>query len=167
MNTGRVRFAVLSVCVLLSACEQQQNGWTVEGGNADSGKRLMKFYDCGSCHVIPGIRDADGVVGPPLDFWSRRGMIAGAVPNNPDNLIKWIMAPQGIEPGTAMPALGVTEAEARARGRLVHYLLGRVDLDRLGTDPARALDAFASQDHIPADLWEQLRDEPAEVGDAP
>jgi len=50
-------------------------------------------------------------------------------------------------------------AEARARGRLVHYLLGRVDLDRLGDDPERALDSFADQDHIPADLWEQLRDD--------
>lgn len=50
-------------------------------------------------------------------------------------------------------------AEARARGRLVHYLLGRVDLDRLGNEPARALDGFAKQDHIPPDLWEQLRDD--------
>jgi ATP-dependent helicase/nuclease subunit A len=50
-------------------------------------------------------------------------------------------------------------AEARSRGRLVHYLLGRVDLDRLGADPRRALDGFADQDHIPAALWEQLRDD--------
>jgi hypothetical protein len=50
-------------------------------------------------------------------------------------------------------------AEARARGRLVHYLLGRVDLDRLGADPVRALDGFADQDHIPAELWQQLRDD--------
>jgi ATP-dependent helicase/nuclease subunit A len=50
-------------------------------------------------------------------------------------------------------------AEARARGRLVHYLLGRVDLDRLGADPRRTLDGFADQDHIPAELWEQLRDD--------
>ncbi|MFO7565060.1 MAG: UvrD-helicase domain-containing protein [Enhygromyxa sp.] len=50
-------------------------------------------------------------------------------------------------------------AEARARGRLVHYMLGRVDLDRLGRDPARALDSFAQQDHIPDDLWQQLRED--------
>jgi len=60
------------------------------------------------------------------------------------------------DPGDRAPP---SLAEARARGRLVHYLLGRVDLDRLGRDPARALDAFASQDHIPADLWQQLRDD--------
>ncbi|KIG16395.1 ATP-dependent nuclease, subunit A [Enhygromyxa salina] len=50
-------------------------------------------------------------------------------------------------------------SEARARGRLVHYLLGSVDLDRLGRDPARALDGFAAQDHIPDRLWSELRDD--------
>lgn len=50
-------------------------------------------------------------------------------------------------------------AEARSRGRLVHYLLGRVDLDRLGREPARTLDGFADQDHIPAELWSELRDD--------
>ncbi|PRP97622.1 ATP-dependent helicase/nuclease subunit A [Enhygromyxa salina] len=50
-------------------------------------------------------------------------------------------------------------AEARSRGRLVHYLLGRVDLDRLGRDPARAFDAFADQDRIPKELWPELRED--------
>jgi ATP-dependent exoDNAse (exonuclease V) beta subunit len=50
-------------------------------------------------------------------------------------------------------------AEARSRGRLVHYLLGRVDLDRLGSEPARTLDGFADQDHIPEQLWSELRDD--------
>lgn len=50
-------------------------------------------------------------------------------------------------------------AEARSRGRLVHYLLGRVDLDRLGREPARTLDGFADQDHIPEELWSELRDD--------
>jgi ATP-dependent helicase/nuclease subunit A len=50
-------------------------------------------------------------------------------------------------------------AEARSRGRLVHYLLGRVDLDRLGREPARTLDGFADQDHIPEQLWAELRED--------
>ncbi|MFV8750152.1 UvrD-helicase domain-containing protein [Nannocystaceae bacterium ST9] len=48
-------------------------------------------------------------------------------------------------------------AEARSRGRFVHYLLGRIDLDRLGRDPERALEGFADQDHIPDDLWREVR----------
>ena len=60
------------------------------------------------------------------------------------------------DPGDRRPP---SLAEARARGRLVHYLLGRVDLDRLGRDPQRALDGFAAQDHIPEKLWSELRDD--------
>jgi cytochrome c1 len=52
-------------------------------------------------------------VGPPLENWSRRGFIAGELPNNGANLIRWIMDPQGVEPGTAMPELGVSEEQAR------------------------------------------------------
>jgi ATP-dependent exoDNAse (exonuclease V) beta subunit len=60
------------------------------------------------------------------------------------------------DPGDRAPP---SLAEARNRGRLVHYLLGRVDLDRLGRDPVAALESFARQDHIPDDLWQQLRDD--------
>jgi ATP-dependent helicase/nuclease subunit A len=60
------------------------------------------------------------------------------------------------EPGDRPPP---SLAEARSRGRFVHYLLGRIDLDRLGRDPARTLDGFADQDHIPDDLWREVRDD--------
>lgn len=114
---------VISLAVMLTACEERdEERWRVEGGDAESGSRLMEFYDCGSCHVIPGIRKANGVVGPPLNFWSRRGLIAGAITNNPDNLIQWIVDPQSIEPGTAMPDLGVTEAEARDMAAYLYTL---------------------------------------------
>jgi cytochrome c1 len=68
---------------------------------------------CAACHVIPGVRGADGKVGPPLTGIGSRIMIAGQVPNTPDNLIRWIRDPQAIEPGTAMPNLGVSEPTAR------------------------------------------------------
>ncbi len=63
--------------------------------------------------MIPDVQGADGTVGPPLIRWSERGFIAGQLPNNAENLIRWIMDPQSVEPGTAMPNLGVTPAEAR------------------------------------------------------
>ena len=72
----------------------------------------MADYGCGSCHVIPGVRNARGQAGPPLGGWAGREFIAGALPNNPRNLIRWIMVPQAVEPGTAMPNLGVSEREA-------------------------------------------------------
>jgi cytochrome c1 len=50
---------------------------------------------------------------PPLDHFYARSYIAGRLPNTEENLLKWIQDPQQIEPGTAMPNLGVSEDEAR------------------------------------------------------
>ena len=85
----------------------------VPGGNPARGAAAIERYGCGGCHTIPGIRGADGLVGPPLIHWSERSFIAGEVPNTARNLIQWIMDPQSIEPQTAMPNLGVSETEAR------------------------------------------------------
>lgn len=63
--------------------------------------------------MIPGIRGAEGMVGPPLEHWAERRIIAGEVPNDPERLITWITVPQSIEPGTAMPNMGVTDGQAR------------------------------------------------------
>ena len=82
-------------------------------GSPQHGRALLSQYGCGACHIIPGVHAARGLVGPPLYFWSRRTMIAGELPNTPENLERWIENPPAIEPGTAMPNLGVTPAEAR------------------------------------------------------
>jgi len=85
----------------------------VQGGDADRGARAIDTYGCGTCHMIPGIRDATGMVGPPLTAFGRRTIIAGRVPNDPDALVHWIRAPQEIDPGTAMPNLDVTDRDAK------------------------------------------------------
>jgi cytochrome c2 len=80
----------------------------------ERGRRLVQVtYGCGACHVISGLPGATGKVGPPLDGFAERVFIAGQLPNTPENLVRWIRSPQVIEPGTAMPDLGVTEANAR------------------------------------------------------
>jgi cytochrome c oxidase assembly factor CtaG/cytochrome c2 len=85
----------------------------VEGGDADRGHRAIVKYGCGACHMIPGVDQADGMVGPPLIHWRQRTMIAGEIPNVPDRLIMWLQVPQSVEPGTAMPNMGVSKGEAR------------------------------------------------------
>lgn len=40
-------------------------------------------------------------------------MIAGELPNTPDNLVRWIKDPKLVEPGTAMPDLGLSDEQAR------------------------------------------------------
>jgi cytochrome c1 len=85
----------------------------VPGGDPGRGEVAIRSYGCGACHVIPGIRGARGMVGPPLTGFAQRIYIAGEVTNTPEHLVTWIQVPQSIEPGTAMPNLGVTEQQAR------------------------------------------------------
>jgi cytochrome c2 len=73
----------------------------------------MKAFGCGACHSIPGVSGADGEIGPALGDLADRGYIAGRLPNTPENVVRWIMEPQEIEPGTIMPDLDVTDGLAR------------------------------------------------------
>ena len=91
-------------------------------GQADRGRHLIFAYGCGSCHVVPGVPDANGSVGPPLRNFAGRAYIAGALQNTPVNLSRWIMDPQQIEPGTAMPSLGVSAEQARDIASYLHTL---------------------------------------------
>jgi mono/diheme cytochrome c family protein len=83
------------------------------GGNAQHGQQLIVQNGCGSCHMIPGISGANGLVGPPLLYWSRRGFIGGELENTPDNLIRWLKNPKAVEPGTDMPNLNLSDEDAR------------------------------------------------------
>jgi putative membrane protein len=106
----------LAVLLAVTACASTPRRTPppeVPGGSPVRGASALERFGCGSCHTIPGIRGADALVGPPLNDWSRRGYIAGELPNNAANLIRWIMDPQAVEPGTAMPNLGVSEEQAR------------------------------------------------------
>ncbi len=88
--------------------------WTPStGGVASRGVQVILDKGCGSCHTIPGVHGAAGMVGPPLFFFSRRTMLAGELPNTPENLVNWIRSPQSVEADTAMPNLGLTDQQAR------------------------------------------------------
>jgi cytochrome c len=106
----------LALLFLSIACEGGKKTNVVAvytGGDAQRGANLIENYRCGACHMIPGIHNADGLVGPPLMLFSRRTFIAGELPNTPENLVRWIRSPKSVEPGTAMPALGLSDQEAR------------------------------------------------------
>lgn len=116
-------FSAAILSVMLVACsDDDTNRGRIAIGNPDSGKLLIEFYRCGSCHEIPGVSGAHGVMGPPLTGFGKRGMIAGAVENEPDKLVEWIMNPHAIEPGTAMPPVGATVPEARDMASYLYTL---------------------------------------------
>lgn len=114
----KTRHLVLSLALsaMAAGCEgggTDPVGFAVEGGDPERGENLIRSIGCGACHSIPGVGEADGMVGPPLTAWSRRVYIAGSLPNSPSNLIEWLTAPHEVEPGTAMPDLALSEPQAR------------------------------------------------------
>jgi len=117
--------AAAACAAVIAACHDPVNGdasRVIAGGNAQRGKAAITASGCGSCHMIPGIDNANGLVGPPLEHWSRRTYIAGEVPNTADFLVRWIEMPQAIEPATAMPNLGITEQKARDMAAYLYTL---------------------------------------------
>jgi cytochrome c2 len=91
----------------------------ISGGDPDRAPELIRRYGCGGCHTIPGIPGADGQVGPQLADIIHKVYIGGVASNSPDQLTQWIVSPQKFSPRSAMPATGISEAEAR---NVVAYL---------------------------------------------
>ncbi len=125
VRPGRPRLlaACLPVLVItLFACGERflDPPAALPDGNPELGREAIVEYGCGSCHIIPGVRQADSGIGPPLTAWSERAFVGGRLPNTPGNLIRWIRNPQEVDPGSPMPDLGVSEAEAR---HIAAYLL--------------------------------------------
>jgi cytochrome c1 len=114
----RIVVPLVLMLIAASACRgnnpEEAIAYSVStGGDAHRGRKVIEDFNCGSCHTIPGVRGARGLVAPPLFWFSRRTYIAGELPNTPDNLVLWVRAPQEVEPKTAMPTLGLTEQQAR------------------------------------------------------
>lgn len=91
----------------------ENTAWPNFGGDPVRGAAIVTQSSCGACHSIPGLQQADGMVGPPLDHFARRTMIAGLLPNTPPNLIRWVRSPQAVLPGNAMPDSNLSDAQAR------------------------------------------------------
>ena len=115
MNVWLIATLILGMPLMLTSCNEGKvtRPYTVAtGGNPEHGRQLIQSYGCGACHMVPGIRGARGLVGPPLFYLGQRTMIAGQLPNSPSNLACWIQHPRTVEPKTAMPDLGLTEDQA-------------------------------------------------------
>jgi cytochrome c len=111
-----VVFLVLSAAILANTANNNPRVLTrqqIPQGDPVRGAGAIYEYGCGTCHQIPGISGADGMVGPTLANLSERSILAGQLPNTPDNLIMWIQHPQTVRPGNDMPDMGISEADAR------------------------------------------------------
>ena len=111
---GRTSTSSLLLASLgMAGCDAGPAAITLAGADAARGQRLLMQYQCGSCHTIPGVAAARGVQGPSLEAFGKRSYIAGRIPNRAEALARWISAPQSLVPDTAMPSMGVSNADAR------------------------------------------------------
>jgi len=108
--------ALLLLALLSGACTSQESGPAFDHApraQVERGRLLLAQYQCGSCHAIPDVQSARGRMGPTLASFGRRSYISGHVPNGPEHLVRWIVAPGALVPGTVMPAMGVSPDDAR------------------------------------------------------
>jgi cytochrome c oxidase subunit 2 len=69
---------------------------------------------CGKCHTVRGSAAA-GTQGPDLTHLaSRQTLAAGLLPNTAGNLEGWMLNPQALKPGAAMPPVRLSAAELHA-----------------------------------------------------
>jgi cytochrome c1 len=103
---------LLLVALAAAGCGGKQPVPAVAGGVPERGKASILRYGCAACHFIPGIPGHGANVGPPLVNLAARAYLGGVLPNTPDNLVRWLRNPPQVDPRTAMPNLGVSQAEA-------------------------------------------------------
>lgn len=112
--------------ILALACGEGRDAQSLGGnriaGDPESGARVIARVDCGVCHEIPGVRGARGIAGPPLAGFARRASIGGVAPNRASELVRWLRDAPSIAPDTGMPALPLTEDEARDAAAYLYTL---------------------------------------------
>lgn len=81
--------------------------------DAARGLAVIDRVGCGSCHVIPGLRWPEGQVGPSLRGFADRNLISGQLSNRADILAAYVRNAPAVLPGTTMPAMPISQEEAR------------------------------------------------------
>jgi putative membrane protein len=115
-GTTTIVLVVSAVAIGVAGCGNRdiyKDAVAMTGGDPDRGAEALSSYGCVTCHTIPGIREARGLVGPPLTNIASRVYLAGRLSNTPDNIEKWIQHPRAVDDKTAMPDTGVTDSDAR------------------------------------------------------
>jgi cytochrome c oxidase subunit II len=83
------------------------------------GREVFMSSSCVYCHTIAGT-EARGTLGPDLTHLaSRQTLGAGVLPNDTGNLAAWILDPQSVKPGNAMPGTDLAGDDLQA---LLAYL---------------------------------------------
>ncbi len=92
----------------------------IADGDLQRGRLMVLEFGCSGCHIVASVRQARGRVGPNLENIREQIYLAGILPNQPDNMVQWLMNPREISPQTAMPDLHVSEQDARDIGAFLY-----------------------------------------------
>lgn len=106
--------SALAAAMLAAACDPGvAERHPMPGASAARGQLAIARTGCASCHVIPGVEWPRGKVGPPLEGFAARPLIAGQYPNEPAVLADYVRNAPKYTPRAGMPAMPLTPQEAR------------------------------------------------------
>ncbi len=102
------------LALLATACADKGGGpREIAGADPARGLEVAERVGCAACHRSPGVEWPSGAAGPSLEGFGGSPLIAGRFPNQPDRLAQWVRNAPSMAPETGMPAMPITEAEAR------------------------------------------------------
>jgi mono/diheme cytochrome c family protein len=122
-----MRFGVCASALLaLAACGGGvADRQPIAGADPGRGRELIASVGCASCHVIPGVEWPRGRVGPSLEGFASRSLIAGRHANQPDILADFVRNAPAYAPDAGMPPMPLTEQEARDVAAYLYTLRAR------------------------------------------
>jgi mono/diheme cytochrome c family protein len=115
----RAEYEAMSVTGAAIACPRPARNLPY---SAERAQTMLRQYACDNCHRIGGMVGPKTSIGPTLEDWARRKYIAGVLPNTRENLVRWIVDPQGVSPDSIMPNMEVLPMHAQDMAR---YLFER------------------------------------------
>lgn len=104
----------MTACLGLAGCDGPPDR-TPTVGDADvaRGRQLVVAKGCAACHAFPDVPWPRGGLGPALHGFGHQGLIAGQLPNQPGVLMQFIRDAPAFVPASAMPAMDLSDQEAR------------------------------------------------------
>ncbi len=90
---------------------EDQRKPAVDDPTVRAGHDLFLAQACVNCHTVRGTL-AQGTFGPDLThLMSRKTLLTGLVPNDRDELRKWLTDPDSVKPGSLMPNMHLNEQQ--------------------------------------------------------
>nr|WP_294289130.1 c-type cytochrome [uncultured Sphingomonas sp.] len=124
-STPRAVVTIAVLAAMTAACKPPPSArHDFDPAAAERGRAVVVAAGCAACHAFPDIAWPKGRAGPDLTHFDGLGPIAGALPNTPANLAAFVRNAPAAKPGSAMPAMPITQSEARD---VAAYLYGISD----------------------------------------